>query len=95
MTQTSPTLLAQKPLEKSPLAPATPAPTLSSPNIITVEKEALGVVDKPDTSKHHTASLNKPQPASEKGKEKALPMAYIDIISTSESMESEESILER
>ena len=95
MPQTSPKLLAQKPLEKSSLAPETPTPTVSSPYIITLEKEQLGIVEKPDTSKWYIEAVNKPQLASKTRKEKAIPMAYIDIISTSESVESEESILER
>jgi hypothetical protein len=36
-----------------------------------------------------------PQPCSYKGKELIKPLAYIETISTSESVESEESILER
>jgi hypothetical protein len=72
-----------------------PTPANSAPNIIDLVITIPEEEDRPTTSKLRTAVKIIPQHTSRKGKELATPLAHIETVSTSESVESEDSIMER
>jgi hypothetical protein len=72
-----------------------PTPANSAPNIIDLVISIPEEEDRPTTSKLYAAIKTLPQHTSQKGKESVIPLAHIDTVSTSESVESEDSIMER
>jgi hypothetical protein len=101
-------LIATAPPPKSPnpstyvWTPRTPSshtttttPTSSAPNVIDLFITIPDEEDVPTTSKPHTEVATVPHITSHKGKELMRPMAVIDTVSTAETVESDDSILER
>jgi hypothetical protein len=74
---------------------ATTTPTASAPNVIDLVITIPDEEDVPTTSKPHTEVATVPHITSHKGKELMRPMAVIDTVSTAETVESDDSILER
>jgi hypothetical protein len=70
-------------------------PATSAPNVINLVITAPAMDDAPTTSVIHTLPIVQPTRPSLKGKEPAAPLALIDTVSIAESIESDESILER
>ena len=83
------------PPTKSNVVVNTPTPATSEPNVIDLVITVPDDYDMPTTSRIRAVTTTQPPHPSEKGKEKAIPMAYIETISTSESVENEDSIMER
>jgi hypothetical protein len=70
-------------------------PSISAPNVINLVITAPTTDEAPTTSVIQTLPMVQQHQPSLKGKEPAAPLALIDTVSISESIESDESILER